>query len=44
MMLYKEPDKRQRGIPEVKIVAEKRIPNIPGDDWERDKGKPFIST
>jgi hypothetical protein len=46
MMLDKEPDKRVwfAGIPEVKIVIEKRIPNIPGDDWERDRGEPLVST
>jgi hypothetical protein len=46
MMLDKEPDERVwfADIPEVKIVIEKRIPNIPGDDWERDKGEPFVST
>jgi hypothetical protein len=46
MMLDKEPDERVwfDGTPEVKIVIEKRIPNIPGDDWERDKGEPLVST
>jgi hypothetical protein len=46
MMLDYEPDKRVwfDGIPEVKLVAEKRTPNIPGDDWDRDKGEPFVST
>jgi hypothetical protein len=44
MMLDKELDKRDRGLPEVKVVAEKRIPNIPGDDWGRDGGEPFVST
>lgn len=36
-----EEDKEGR-IPDVRVVTIERVTNIPGDDWERDKGEPFV--
>jgi hypothetical protein len=33
---------KEMGVPDLKLVTATRITHIPGDDWERDKGEPFV--
>lgn len=34
---------KEEGVPDVQVVAAYRVTDIPGDDWQRDKGEPFVS-
>jgi hypothetical protein len=38
----KEKEKGE-GVPDVQVVAAYRVTDIPRDDWQRDKGEPFVS-
>lgn len=33
---------RRDGIPDVQVVGAIFIPTLPGDDWERDYGEPYV--
>jgi len=37
-------DEKMNGIPEIRIVRTVRIPNIPGDDFNRQLGEPYVRT
>jgi hypothetical protein len=35
-------EEKQGQIPDVRVITIERVTNIPGDDWKRDLGEPFV--